>query len=288
MTIKHLVLSGGGPGGITIYGALKYLSINRYYNYTDIESIHSVSAGSLIACLIMLSDTWDEIDDYIIKRPWSNLISISPTDILDSWENKGLFDETIIKEIVKPFILAKNLDLNISLSDFYNLTNIDLYIYTTELNIDNPISISLSHKSHPNLSLVTAIVMSASYPIIFKPVIYDDNFYIDGGFLNNFPINECIKLSNKNEILGFNIISNNSYNLTKDTTLPFYMIYIIEKLYNIVCKIDYDKQNVVECFLDDNSFEKWKDALVDSEIRKNLINFGYNSAKQFLDKLIIS
>ena len=30
MTIKHLVLSGGGAAGFTVYGALKYLNKNNF------------------------------------------------------------------------------------------------------------------------------------------------------------------------------------------------------------------------------------------------------------------
>ena len=39
MTIKHLVLGGGGAAGFTIYGALKYLDENNYFNIRNIESI---------------------------------------------------------------------------------------------------------------------------------------------------------------------------------------------------------------------------------------------------------
>ena len=32
MTIKHLVLGGGGAAGFTIYGALKYLNKNNFFD----------------------------------------------------------------------------------------------------------------------------------------------------------------------------------------------------------------------------------------------------------------
>ena len=68
MTIKHLVLAGGGPAGFTVYGALKYLNKNNFFNLSDISSIHACSAGSIIAALILLTDNWDILDDYILKR----------------------------------------------------------------------------------------------------------------------------------------------------------------------------------------------------------------------------
>ena len=39
MTIKHLVLTGGGPIGFVEYGALKYLTEKNYIIYENIKSI---------------------------------------------------------------------------------------------------------------------------------------------------------------------------------------------------------------------------------------------------------
>ena len=33
MTIKHLVLGGGGAAGFTIYGALKKLNTNNFFDF---------------------------------------------------------------------------------------------------------------------------------------------------------------------------------------------------------------------------------------------------------------
>ena len=43
MTIKHLVLSGGGAGGFTLYGALKYLSQNSFFSYENEELFELVA-----------------------------------------------------------------------------------------------------------------------------------------------------------------------------------------------------------------------------------------------------
>ena len=57
MTIKHLVLGGGGAGGFTVYGALRYLNQQGIYSKENIESIYSSSEGSIIAALILLTDS---------------------------------------------------------------------------------------------------------------------------------------------------------------------------------------------------------------------------------------
>ena len=74
MTIKHLVLSGGAAGGFAIYGALKYLSQNNFWNIDNITNIYSTSIGSLLSVFISLKYDWTALDDYIIKRPWDKVI----------------------------------------------------------------------------------------------------------------------------------------------------------------------------------------------------------------------
>ena len=85
MTIKYLVLSGGGAGGFSIYGALKYLSQNNFWNINNIKSIYSTSIGSLLSIFISLKYEWASLDDYIIKRPWDKVLSIKPIDLLNIW-----------------------------------------------------------------------------------------------------------------------------------------------------------------------------------------------------------
>ena len=41
----------------------------------------------------------------------------------------------------------------------------------------------------PELKVLEAIYMSSSVPVIFKPIMYKDEYYIDGAFSCRFPIN---------------------------------------------------------------------------------------------------
>ena len=69
MTIKHIVLCGGGPIGIVSYGAIKELMINKIINYKDIKSIYSTSIGCFISLIILFNLNFEWIDDFIVKRP---------------------------------------------------------------------------------------------------------------------------------------------------------------------------------------------------------------------------
>ena len=54
MTIKHLVLSGGGPTGFLTYGAARFLSQERFWQYDDIETIYGTSIGGFMGVVLSL------------------------------------------------------------------------------------------------------------------------------------------------------------------------------------------------------------------------------------------
>ena len=106
-------------------------------------------------------------------------------------------------------MLGKDLSLDITLKELYDYSNINFFIYTTDLK--NFSKIEISHKTHPNIKVITAIYMSCCIPIIFKPAYYNNNYYLDGGINANVPINECLinEKCNNYEILICN--NNNKY-----------------------------------------------------------------------------
>ena len=215
MTIKHLVITGGCDAGFIIYGILKSLSTNNYYNINNIKSIYATSIGSLIATSLILKYNLTEIDDYLIKRPWHKSIAIKFDNILNISKNKGILDiESIAKIILGPLLTAKDLSESITLKELYDFNNIEFHIYT--INISNNLLklVDLSYKTHPDLELFKAIAMSSAIPILFPPILYNNEYYIDGGFINNFPLNECILNiealgDNTNEILAIQLYQNN-------------------------------------------------------------------------------
>ena len=73
MTIKYLVIGGGGGGGYSIYGAMKYLCKENFWNINDIKIICNINR-SFNKLFISLKYDWESLDDYLIKRPWDKVI----------------------------------------------------------------------------------------------------------------------------------------------------------------------------------------------------------------------
>ena len=106
MTIKHLVIGGGGPNGFMFFGALKQLKDKKFWHFENINTIYTTSAGSLIGSIISLNYELQDIQEYILKRPWDKLQPIEPENIMSIWREKGIFDEKFVYDILKPILTA--------------------------------------------------------------------------------------------------------------------------------------------------------------------------------------
>jgi len=293
MTIKHLVIGGGGPLGLRFLGALEQLEETGFWNFDNIESIYGTSVGSIVGAFICLKYDWDTLNKYIIERPWHDAFKINAKQIFDSYYNKGLFDKTLAEIIFKPLLQAKDLDLNITLKEFYEYSKIDFHIFTFELNKFE--TVELSHTSHPDLSLLEALTMSSALPGIFMPIIMEDTnkCYVDGGVMCNYPINQCIRDHNdETEILGiksaFNkdIDSSKNVEVTKNTSLLEYVICLTINSMNFIrdtVKLS-DIKNTVRCYVKENplTLDFIQASVKNQELRKKWIEIGKEDANSFI------
>ena len=285
MTIKHLVISGGGPIMIQILAAVQELEKNNYFKMDDIESIYGTSAGAILAVIFSLKFDWETINDYIIKRPWQDVFVIKVQNILDSYTKKGIFDVKTVEKCFKPLLDAKDIPLDITLKDFHILTNVELHMFSFEINEYKIVDIS--HKTHPDLPLLVAVQMTCCLPVLMTPVFIDNKCFIDGGVGCNYPLNFCIESGrNCDEVLGFkNKYSDEKQNINSDSTL---LDYILNFLFKSVFSVqnNYTQPHIKNEIICDSSYlslDSLRSAISSSEIRKSLFDRGKQSAIQFLE-----
>jgi len=192
MTIKYVIISGGGTSGLGMYGIVKNLCNKDFMNLNDIKSIFATSCGCMLGLILILKMEWAIMDDYLIKRPWGEVFNIHPENIFHIFDKKGLLNSNTIKEVINPLLRSKNLSENITLGELFEYSKIDFHLYTVNVNGEIPIMVDLSYKTHPHLELYKAISMSSAIPVIFEPIFMDNGCYVDGGYLNNFPLNYAV------------------------------------------------------------------------------------------------
>lgn len=281
--IKYLVLSGGGQTLFDYIGIFDILFEFNYININNINSIYGTSSGAIVGAFLCLKYNWKDVIDYIIRCPWENRLKISIQQAINLFKNNGVYDENLFISLYKSLLSGKNLSIDITLKEFYNYSNIELHIYTFELN--EFITIDMSYKTHPDIKLLDAIRMSCSLPLIIKPICQDNKCYIDGGICANYPINECLENEkcDENEILGFKNFGKEIKLIDENSNIGDYINIIIRKCITIIKnKTIPNISNELHLHTDGISIELLIESLCDRDIRENLVNNGKNMAKYFL------
>ena len=291
MVIKHLVLSGGGPTGFLTYGAARFLSKEGFWDISNIESIYGCSIGAFMGVVFTLGYEWEWLDDYFVKRPWDKIVDISITDIFKVYEKKGILDITFVEKAIGPLLTAKDIDMDITLKDFYDHTQIEFHLFSMDINTEEITKIDLSYKTHPNLSLVKAIYMSMSFPSFFQPICEDGHCYIDGGLCTNYPLQDCINQTEckEDEILAFKNEWGNFYNkhiVSNESTLIDFILVLMRKMQRAIDSEPHqiNIKNTVRCLLegaDVIEYESWVETLNNETKRAKLISLGSEQGKIF-------
>jgi predicted acylesterase/phospholipase RssA len=288
MTIKHIVISGGGPTGLLSYGAIRCLAKENFWKLPDISSIYGCSIGAYIAIIISLGYEWEWLDDYFIKRPWNKIAPINAMSFIEMFDEKGILGEKVFADSLIPLLTAKDLADDITFKQLYEYNKIDIHIYTTNINSYYLEKVDLSHTTHPDLSIIKALSMSAAYPFAFKPVCSGEDCFIDGGLLNNYPLNDCILQTkcNTDEILALkNIWILNDSKVGDKSSIIDFLLMIMKKMQRSIDteSKQEDVKNTVKCSIENlDGFSSWIKAVSTEEMRKKLIDSGEAQAKEFL------
>jgi predicted acylesterase/phospholipase RssA len=313
--IKHLVISSGGPGGHMMYSVLRTLNLKGIWDFKNIKTIYGSSIGSFISIIIALQYDWQAMDDYLIKRPWEKIYN-SPSSTNDSstsssaaaaaaasataaftdaknkldyairlYSNHGVYGIKEFSEMLRPALQGKDIPVNITFQEFYDRTGKEIHFMVTELNKFQ--MIDFSYKTHPNHSLVEACYMSCCYPFGFTPIYRDGCCYLDGGIINDYPVNECIRQQKCNikEILGVRMHwERKPANLTDKSSL----IQFISTFFNQLKTNLFENQvtqaipNEVVCVSKIFSSQEWLNWMKDENFRRELVLRGETFANVFL------
>ena len=231
--VDTLVLSGGGySGGLKAIGVIKSLIREKVISLDSINNIYGISAGAIVASMLLTMVDFDEITNYVIDRPWGSLVEMTPDMIFGMFKRKGLFNKNIFTEIMRPLLNSKGLSCDITLKEFFEFNRKTLKIYTLDIN-SNKI-IEFSYKSHPDYKLIDCIHCSACIPTIFEPSIVDDKCYIDPACVVNYPIKYALEDGiEKDRILGLICMFDadmEAKTVTSGTNIIDFMSFILKRL----------------------------------------------------------
>lgn len=262
---NNLIISGTHISIITYIGALHILEQNNILD--NFKNYYSTSFSSILILLLILGYNVNEILEIYNNIVWNDILNIDNYDILNFVSNFGLYDGTIINNMVKKFITDKDIDENITLKELYEKTGKSLNIVV--LNLSRMEEELINYKVEPDLKVYKLIRMSISIPLIFSPVKYNNNMYISGVLINNFPI--CY--SDMNDSIGI------TYNNIQCIEVNNIVELIMSIVYCVINR-NTNKNNSKNIIYLDNIND------LNLDITKEEIIESYNYGKEVMDNYI--
>lgn len=245
-----IVLSGGGARGFAHLGVLKALNEAGIYP----EIISGVSAGSIVGAFYADGYTPDEIPEFFLDHKLFKYFEL----ILPK---KGLLRITGLLRIITQHLRSRT----------FESLKIPLVISATDLIEGKTVYFSKGE-------LVKVIIASSSIPVLFTPLEMDHSVFVDGGVLNNLPI-EPIR-ERCNTVIGVHV------NPTGKQEVITGLSNIAERSFNLSIANNV-KQNSKLCDFYIEPQELRNFGVFEVSKAREVIEIGYNYTKEhFIDKII--
>lgn len=240
LMIRSLVFCGGGMKCLSYLGV--YKALLEYDLIKDVDTLIATSAGTIIALMILLGYSLEELKDVYFNLDFSVLQDINPDRVFEFLDKFGLDSGINIKRMLQVLIRTKMGTSDCTFQELFQHTHKKFIVTGTSLNQLK--CISFSHVTHPTMSVIDAIIISSSVPFVYQSHSYDGELYVDGGITNNYPI--CLS-ENLEETLGFLLWTESPYHKTIDNiiTYSYSLMLAIYRRYMDLCRDLYEKYTVI-------------------------------------------
>lgn len=270
-----LIISGGGLKGLAGLGALTCLTNNDIIFNPEIFA--GTSVGAVICFLMNIGYNSRDIYDILLQIDFTKLIKyVEPENLLID-PCFGLSSPEPILQIIYTFMKKKNINKTITFSQLFDLTKSKLIITGTCI---NDVSVCyFSVDTYPNMPILKAIRISIGIPFIFRPYSFDNKLWVDGGCMDNFPID--LFADKLDDVIG--IYLDDRYDFIDDIhEVQDYFHRIFKCVYRgLNCnKIKLYQKYFIHIVCDNELSTNWE--ITDDE-KKYLYNLGYDTAKKFID-----
>ena len=244
-----LVLSGGCARGLAHLGVLKALE------ECGIKPtiISGTSAGALIGALYAAGKTPDEILTIASK---ANLFSFSALQFGKS----GVFSMKTIEET-----LLKHIPTNT-----FESLSIPLHVTATDIINGKQMHYNTGTLSKPLLG-------SACVPLVFQPIEFEGNLLLDGGILDNFPVEQL--LGKCDHIIGVHV------NSISKKTEHIQMKDMLDRSFHYALSHSvYSKVHLCNVFIDPPEMSRF--SMFDMSKASEIMMFAYQYTLGFKEEII--
>lgn len=196
--VVNAVLKGGGPRTFTYLGAIAFLEEQGY----KLGEIRGTSAGAIIGSLLAVGLSAREIAERVIDTDFdtfrrgriTNWFPVAqtaaggvlslPFDLVNLALYGGFYSRRALEAWMCDGFRRKNVDPELTFEDLPHFR-----AYAMDIsNRQTRRILEFSKDTTPNLSVIKAVSMSSSVPVIFEPERYEGCLVVDGAWADNLPI----------------------------------------------------------------------------------------------------
>lgn len=186
-------LAGGGLKGLAHIGALKALQDLGI----EIKYITGTSSGAMMATLYAMGYTPEEMEK-ITKETYKKIIKINKRKIIKASikyiiskkiDLQGIIDGDQIEKIVEKYASKKEIKKMSDIQKKFAMITVDgITTKKTILTTTTEIKKEKDVEYLSNIPIGKAVHASMSFPAIFTPCKYEKYCFIDGGTVDNLPV----------------------------------------------------------------------------------------------------
>ena len=277
-----LALSGGGIRGAVHIGVLKAFEENNI----KIDIIGGTSSGSLVAALYAMG--YSPIHIYeLFKRYGKEITNVGASSIINGvggyivnkkFNISGISDGKAIEELYNEFASRKNIFKMSDIKMPIVIPAIDIgdgkeYVFT---NKKSKKANKIYDKYITDIPIGSAVRASSSFPGVFCPYEYKKHIFLDGGTINNIPVDEVFAQGADRVItVKFEPIKINNQSNVMDIVLRTIDIMGNKIIEDEVKKSDY----ILEIPTDDEM------GFLDSNQIEKCYEFGYKETINKMDEI---
>lgn len=239
------VLSGGGARGFAHLGVLQYLEEAGIRP----SAISGVSAGAIAGALYAGGLTPEAILKLLQGSQYFGWSSFA-------WQRRAIFTLEVLKKLLIQAIPE----------DDFSALKIPFFAGATDILTGEPLCISSG-----NLS--SAVCASAAVPLIFEPVQWGTHLLVDGGVMNNFPVEPLADKYSK--LIGVHVNKLEPVNDTKQLKSPS---VLIDRCFHLaIASSVYEKAAKCDIFID---VPLQHIPMFDIKQARKIFDAGYAAAKE--------
>ncbi|MES2380868.1 MAG: patatin-like phospholipase family protein [Bacteroidota bacterium] len=243
-----IVLSGGGARGFGHLGVLKALE--------EIDITPSImagsSAGAIVAAFYSAGYEPEEIMEIARKGNFFSMSNLMLRKASGLFAMKS-FEQIYLKCFPKDLIEALPIPVCIAATDM----------------------IKAKTKYFTEGSLAKALMASSCLPLVFEPIHYNDGIYLDGGILNNLPVEALV--GKCDFIIGVHV------NEMSPKLADFKLKDMLDRTFHLtMSKTVYDKASQCDLFIDPPNMSRF--GMFEVQKAEEIFLYCYHYTKELLNQ----